>query len=212
MIAVVVGGSGLTGSFLIQALLADPSVSRVIALGRKSLGLADSKLVEVLIPDIGQLPSVASQLKGDLFFCCLGTTIKKAGTKEAFREVDFDGVVAFGNVASGHRAKSLTVVSAMGANKGSQIFYNRVKGETEAALEELPLERLVIFRPALLVGPRQEFRLGELIASKVLGPVAALLPSLSKNVVTDVPRLATRMLEEGKRTGRGTYVVPAGRI
>ncbi len=213
MIAVIAGGSGLTGSFLLKNLLTDPAISGVVAVGRKPLGAAHPKLTQVLVLDLAQLPTVAARLRGDLFFCCLGTTIKNAGSKDAFRKIDFDAVVAFGTIAREHRARSLVVVSAMGASKNSRIFYNRVKGEAEAALEALGLKRLVLFRPALLVGPRQEFRLGEVIATKVLGPVSALLPTLSKNVVTDVPQLATRMLEEGKRpTPAGNCVIVAVHI
>jgi uncharacterized protein YbjT (DUF2867 family) len=107
-------------------------------------------------------------------FCCLGTTIKKAGSQEAFRAVDHDAVLAFARAAKRAGVRRFLVVTALGADARSSVFYNRVKGEAEQALQALGFESLVILRPSLLLGDRAESRPGEraaIVASRVLGPL-----------------------------------------
>lgn len=213
MIATIIGSTGLTGSFLVRQLLADPAITKVVSISRRPTTLTDPKLTEVLLSDLGELPSVEAKVRGELFFCCLGTTIKAAGTKEAFEKVDHDAVVAFAKVARAHDARSLTLVSAMGADAGSMIFYNQVKGRTESDVTALGLRSLNIFRPALLHGPRTEVRTGEKIAARTLVPLAHLLPgSAGKSLVTEVETLATRMLAQGKAAPPGTHVIRAKNI
>src|ERR1700686_808748 len=168
MIATLIGGTGLTGSLLVRHLLADPPITTVISISRKSLQISNDKLTEVLISGLAELPSFESKLGGDLYFCCLGTTIKAAGSKQNFEKVDHAAVVDFAKIAKAHDAKSFTLVSAMGANANSMLFYNRVKGRTENDVRALGLRSLIIFRPALLFGPRHEFRLAERIMAKTL--------------------------------------------
>jgi uncharacterized protein YbjT (DUF2867 family) len=165
MIATLIGSTGLTGSFLVRQLVADSAITEVISISRKSLRISDAKLTEMLVPDLAQLPSMEAKIRGELYFCCLGTTIKAAGSKENFERVDHDAIVAFARIAKAHNARSLTLVSAIGANARSMIFYNQVKGRTEDDAKAVGLRSLIIFRPALLVGPRQEFRLAEKIAT-----------------------------------------------
>jgi uncharacterized protein YbjT (DUF2867 family) len=161
MIAILIGSTGLTGSFLARQLLADPAITTVISVARKSLKTSNAKLTEVLISDLAELPSIETKIRGDIYFCCLGTTIKTAGSKEAFEKVDHAAIVAFAKIAKAHDARSFTLVSAMGANARSRFFYNRVKGRTEDDVRALGLRSLIIFKSVLLVGPRVEFRLGE---------------------------------------------------
>jgi len=116
----------------------------------------------------------------------------------------------FARIAKAHDAKSFTLVSAMGANAGSMFFYNQVKGRTEDDVKALGLRSVIIFRPALLVGPRNESRLAESIAIKTLVPLSRLLPSrFRKRVVTYAETLAMRMLTEGKASPSGVRVIPA---
>jgi uncharacterized protein YbjT (DUF2867 family) len=198
-VATLIGSTGLTGSFLVRQLLADSAMTKVISISRKSLKVSNAKLAEVLISDLAELPSIESKIRCKIYFCCLGTTIKVAGSKENFEKVDHDAVVAFAKIAKAYDARSFTFVSAMGANASSMFFYNRVKGRTEDDVNALRLRSLIIFRPALLVGPRQEFRLAERIAAKTLVPLSHLLPTrIQKSLVTEVQTLATRMLAEGK--------------
>jgi uncharacterized protein YbjT (DUF2867 family) len=210
MIATIIGSTGLTGSFLVRQLLADSAITEVISISRKSLDLSNAKLTEVLVADLAELASIESKLRGDTYFCCLGTTIKAAGSKENFEKVDHDAIVAFARIAKAHDARSFTLVSAMGANASSRIFYNQVKGRTEADVKALGLRSLVIFRPGLLVGPRREFRLGESIATKTLVPLSRLFPTrIRKSLITEAETLATRMLTEGKAAPVGVHVILA---
>ncbi len=210
MIATLIGGTGLTGSSLVRQLLADPAITKVISISRKSLEISNPKLAEVLISDLAELSSIESKIRGDLYICCLGTTIKAAGSKENFEKVDHAAIVAFANIARVQDAKALTFVSAMGANANSIIFYNRVKGRTENDVRAVGLRSLIIFRPALLVGPRHEFRLAERIMAKTLVPLSLILPArIQKNLVTKSEALASRMLAEGKAAPVGVHVIPA---
>ncbi len=210
MIAIVIGSTGLTGSFLVRQSLADPVITKVISVSRKSLNISDTKFTEVLVSDLAELPSVASRIRGDIYFCCLGTTIKAAGSRENFEKVDHAAVVAFAKIAKGHDAKSFTLVSAMGANASSMLFYNKVKGRTEDDVKALGLGSLIIFRPALLNGPRRDFRLAEKIAAKTVVPLSRLLPiRIRKGLVTEMETLAARMLAEGKTAHGGILVIPA---
>jgi uncharacterized protein YbjT (DUF2867 family) len=210
MIAALIGGTGLTGSFLVRELLADPAIAGVISVSRKPLQIANAKLTEIFVSDLAELPSIDAKIRGELYFCCLGTTIKAAGSKENFEKVDHDAIVAFAKIAKAHDAKSFTLVSAMGASARSAIFYNQVKGRTEEDVKALGLRSLTIFRPALLVGPRQEFRLAEKIATKTLVPLSQLLPiRIRKGLITEAETLAARMLAEGKAAREGVHVIPA---
>src|SRR5216684_949222 len=210
MIATLIGSTGLTGSFLVQRLLADSTITKVISISRKSLKIANPKLTEVLVSDLAQLPSIETKIRGEIYFCCLGTTIKTAGSKENFEKVDHAAIVAFAKIAKAHDAKAFTLVSAMGANASSMFFYNQVKGRTENDVKALGLRSLIIFKPALLVGPRHEFRLAESIASKTLVPLSQLLPARTqKSLITEAETLAMRMLTEGKAASGGVHVIQA---
>jgi uncharacterized protein YbjT (DUF2867 family) len=207
MIATVIGSTGLTGSFLVRQLLADSAITQVISVSRKSLSIPNSKLIQVLISDLADLPS---EIRGDLYFCCLGTTIKAAGSKENFDKIDHDAVVAFAKIAKTHDATSFTLVSAMGANTNSMFFYNQVKGRTENDVKTLGLRSLIIFRPALLVGPRAQFRLGERLATVTLVPLSRFLPTRTQSsLITKAEGLAMRMLAEGKAALPGIHVILA---
>lgn len=210
MVATLIGSTGLTGSFLVRQLLADSAIEEVISISRKPLQIANPKLTEVLVSDLTELPSSESRIRGELYFCSLGTTIKTAGSKENFEKVDHAAVVSFATIAKARDAKSFTLVSAMGANVSSIFFYNRVKGRTENDVKAVGLRSLIIFKPALLVGPRHEFRLAESIAAKTLVPLARVLPARTrKSLITEAETLAARMLAEGKAALEGVHVIPA---
>ena len=210
MVATIVGSTGLTGSFLIQKLLSDTEITKVLSVSRKSLKNSNPKLTEVLISDLVELASVESSLHGDLYFCCLGTTIKAAGSKENFLKVDHTAIVDFAKIAKAHRAKSLSIVSAMGADIDSMIFYNQVKGRTEKDIIALGIASLNIFRPALLNGPRREFRLAEKIVSQTLMPLSRLIPrGLKRSLLTEAETLAARMLLDAKTARPGTHILRA---
>ena len=163
------GASGLTGEHLLDRLLNEPTVTRVLAPSRKPL--AEHPHLENPVGDPKVfLPQLSGQV--DIAFCCLGTTIKQAGSEQAFRAVDLDMVVAFSKRAREMGARHLIVISALGADPKSPIFYNRVKGEMEQALRAQDWPQLTICRPSLLLGERTEPRLAE----KLAGPLSRLIP------------------------------------
>ncbi|WP_341781466.1 oxidoreductase [Ectopseudomonas mendocina] len=159
------GATGLTGEHLLDRLLSEPTVARVLAPTRRPLAAHPN-----LENPVGDLQSLLPQLSGqvDTAFCCLGSTIKRAGSQEAFRAVDHDLVLAVARRARELGARHLVVISALGANPNSSVFYNRVKGETEEALKAMDWPQLTIARPSLLLGARREFRLGERLAAVLL--------------------------------------------
>lgn len=143
------GATGLTGEHLLDRILSEPTLAKVIAPARKAL--AEHPRLD---NPVGPLAELLPQLDGsiDTAFCCLGTTIKEAGSEEAFRAVDFDLPLAVGKRALEMGARHYLVVSALGADAKSSIFYNRVKGELEQALQEQGWPQLTIARPSLLFG------------------------------------------------------------
>lgn len=187
-VAAVAGASGLVGRRLVLRLLRHPVYARVVALTRRPLGIDQVRLCEVPARfdalETVLSPAVADPAKFDAY-CCLGTTIRAAGSEAAFRTVDFDYVVAFGRWAVAHRARRLVVISALGANDRSAMFYNRVKGETEKALRALAPSSLVILRPSLLDGARRDQRLGESLALALARPLRALVPPAYRLVSAD---------------------------
>lgn len=162
---VIAGATGLTGEHLLDRLLSEPTVARVLAPSRRPL--ASHPHLENPVGELDQLlPKLTCPV--DTAFCCLGSTIKQAGSQEAFRAVDHDLVLAFARRARELGARHLVVISALGANPQSSVFYNRVKGETEEALKAMGWPQLTIARPSLLLGARREFRLGERLAAPLL--------------------------------------------
>lgn len=172
--ALIAGASGLVGGFLLRQLLDASEYGRVVSLGRRTLALEHPKLVQVAA-DFAALEKVTADLRCRDAFCCLGTTIKQAGSRAAFRAVDHAAVLAFAWAARRHGAERFFVVSALGANVQSRIFYNRVKGETEEALEVIDFPLLAIFRPSLLLGRGENPRLGERVGEAVLWMAEPLL-------------------------------------
>jgi uncharacterized protein YbjT (DUF2867 family) len=174
--ALVAGATGLVGRAILQGLLADDKVAAVYTLGRRAPGVQHTKLTAHAV-DFAALPALPPL---DEAYLALGTTIRVAGSQSAFRAVDFEASLAVACAAQVAGARRLGVVSAMGADPQSRIFYNRVKGELEEALAGLGFEGLVIARPSLLVGDRralgQPERSGEKVAERVSRWLRPLIP------------------------------------
>lgn len=166
MRVLLLGATGLIGRHCLSCLLNNPQVSEVIAPTRRSLQLKDTALHNVLV-DFDRLDEYPELFEVDAILCCLGTTIKQAGSRERFRQVDYQYCMDAAELGRAHSAKSFSLVSAIGASVRSAVFYSRVKGQLEAHLKELEYPSLSIFRPSLLLGDRQETRLGETVASLV---------------------------------------------
>ena len=171
--ALLAGATGLVGSHILQRLLADSAWTRVVTIGRRLIPQRHDKLEQRTV-DFGALPSLSDLPHVDDVFCCLGTTIKQAGSQTAFRRVDHDYVVALAQAGLRSGTTQFLLVSAIGADPESRVFYSRVKGETEADVRKLRYPATQIFRPSLLLGERAEFRLGERIAM-MAGPLLSWL-------------------------------------
>ena len=206
--ALVAGASGLVGGLLLDGLLESPLTGGALA-GPPSAAEA--------APEAHPAHSGLCQAGGEALpaaddaFCCLGTTIKKAGSQEAFRAVDHDAVLAFAKAARKAGARRFLLVSALGADKDSRIFYNRVKGEAEEDLKSVGFESLILLRPSLLLGDRAESRPGEraaIVATKLLGPL--LRPFASRPI--EASTVARAMLNLAKTAAGGTRVALSGEL
>jgi uncharacterized protein YbjT (DUF2867 family) len=205
--ALLLGATGLVGGELLTLLLADPEYRQVTVLVRRNLSRTHPKLVQRVV-DFKDLSKAADAYQVDDVFCCLGTTIKKAGSQEAFRVVDYTYPLESAKLAARQGAGQYLLITALGADAKSSVFYNRVKGEVEEAIGKLPLKGLHIFRPSLLLGNRQESRTGEKIAVAVMKPLGFLLAGpLKKYRGIQARTVAQAMLRTAKRdvAGRHTY-------
>jgi uncharacterized protein YbjT (DUF2867 family) len=204
----IAGGSGLVGGELLKQLLADDAFGRVISVGRREISLKHLKLTQAIV-DFADESTFASLPEPVAAFSCLGTTIKKAGSKEAFRAVDFDAVLTFAKVAKRRGAKAFLHVSSAGADSRSRMFYTAVKGEIEEALIAVGFESLVALRPSILDGDRGDNRPLEKLG---LSFGRALGPLLGKYRPTPASAVAAAMVGTWKRGKRGVEVLDAGDI
>jgi len=204
----LVGATGLVGSEVLRLALAAPEVSAVVAPVRRSLP-PQAKLHAPQV-DFDALPGDAGWWRADAVICALGTTIKVAGSQEAFRRVDYDYPLAVARLARQHGTPAFVLNSAYGANPASGIFYNRVKGELEHALQAMGFDSLAIARPGLIGGQRQEFRLGERIALPVLGALGPLLPRAWR--INPAQNIARAMLDAALRRQPGVHIISSAQM
>src|SRR4051812_37114186 len=162
----VAGATGLVGGEVLRQLEADPTVTRIVAIGRRPAPSATPRITTCVV-DYDHLEAHADLFAVDQIFCALGTTMKQAGSKAAFRRVDFEYPLKLAQLGLSKGARHFLLVSALGANVDSRIFYNRIKGELEDALRTMGYRSVTIVRPSLLLGKRAEFRLIERIGMVV---------------------------------------------
>ncbi|MGY0798784.1 NAD(P)H-binding protein [Lysobacter sp. A286] len=202
--ALVAGYTGLVGRHLLAQLLAgrpyaNIKYAHIKAVGRRAPPGDDAR-VEALVTELGDLAGMRERLAADDVFCCLGTTLRTAGSRAAFEHVDFDMVVDLARAARAAGARRFFLVSALAANANSRVFYNRIKGRAEAAVRAIGYETLHIVRPSLLLGERGESRPGEDFAQKLLpalgrllvGPLAAYRAVPAEDVARALVELAAR--------------------
>ncbi|HEX8474659.1 MAG TPA: oxidoreductase [Pyrinomonadaceae bacterium] len=210
--ALVVGASGLVGGHCLELLLTDDAYTEVVSLGRRRLTREHAKLKQHVV-EFDNLGASKHLAKAQDVFCCLGTTIKQAGTKEAFYKVDFTYAFEVARIASENGAEQFLIVSSLGADPRSSVFYSRVKGETEAAVSRLPFQAVHIFRPSLLIGERAEVRMGEQIAEKASRLLSfAFVGRLSKYRPIEARTVAAAMIRTAKEGRRGVHIIESDRI
>ncbi|KJS87675.1 MAG: oxidoreductase [Peptococcaceae bacterium BICA1-8] len=210
--ALLVGASGLVGGKLLNFLLASPEYTKVLILVRKPLGVKHPKLEERVI-EFEDLAQYKDCFKVQDVFCCLGTTIKKAKTQEAFKRVDMDYPLEIAKITSEMGAKKFLVVSSMGANPKSTIFYSRMKGLLEQKLTEVGIGSLHIFRPSLLLGDRKEFRFGEKVSGFLtIGLSFIFVGSLKKYKPIKAKAVALAMYKAAQRNEEGIHTYLSNEI
>jgi uncharacterized protein YbjT (DUF2867 family) len=190
--ALLAGATGLVGGFCLRRLLADRRYASVTVWSRSPLAVAHPKLTVALI-DFSGLPSSPDRF--DEVFCCLGTTIRKAGSQAAFRRVDHDYPVALAKVGKAAGAGVFIMISALGADARSSVFYNRIKGEAETDIAAMGLPRAVFLRPSILLGSRKENRPGErigILAGRLIAPL--LVGRMAKYRPIDADAVAAAMI------------------
>lgn len=196
--AIILGITGLVGNILAQKLFEDPYYEEVLSFHRRKSGLEHPKLSEHVIA-MDELEHQAVTVPVEVVFCCVGTTRSKSKDKEAYKAVDYGIPLQAARLCKRNKISKLIVISALGADAKSRIFYNRLKGEMERDVRKLALPQTYFFQPALLAGDRQENRLGErlaIAAFKFINPI--LQGSLKKYQSIKPKTVAKSMLEVAK--------------
>ena len=210
--ALLLGATGLVGGHCLDLLLADATYEAVVTLGRRPLRRSHPKLTHHVV-DFDRLADAASLIEAHDVFCCLGTTMKKAGSKEAFRKVDFDYPVATARIAAANGAEQYLLVSALGASARSRFFYNRVKGEVEQAVGAFAFDGVYVLRPSLITGDREEARAGEQVSAWVLKALSFVLRGpLRKYRPIEARTIARAMVAMAKRQPGGVQVIESDQI
>lgn len=210
--ALLVGASGLVGGYCINFLLEEPAYSRITILVRKPLPITHEKLVQHVV-DFNELETLSECLAVDDVYCCLGTTIKKAGSQDAFRKVDFDYPIKIAALSQHCGANQFLIVTSMGANPHSGVFYSRVKGEVEEAIRKIAFSTIHIFRPSLLLGNRAERRSGEKASAFIMsGLKFAFAGPLKKYRAIEARDVAKAMVRIAQKELAGVNIFESDRI
>ncbi|MDO9185515.1 MAG: oxidoreductase [Bacteroidia bacterium] len=233
--AIILGASGLVGSEVLKQLLADMDSSEEIAIGSSNSPLNSEKVpdqrfekikifvrkripinhpnLEQIIVDFDIIGNYSDSIKGDVIFCCIGTTIAAAGSKEAFIKVDHTYPLEFAKIAKQNEVETMLLISSIGADKTASNFYLKVKGDIEFELEELKFESLIILRPSMLLGDRKESRFAE-SAGKVFMKLFsfAFIGKLKKYKAIEASAVAKAMIRLSKMKIKGSAIFPSDKL
>ena len=204
----LLGASGLVGSHVLEMAIADERIGEVIAPTRRPIPRRPGLVAHLV--EFDRLPEEASWWGVNAVICALGTTMKKAGSREAFRRVDHHYPLQAGRLARRHGTPTFVLNSAVGADPDSRFFYNRVKGELERDLRDMDFNSLTFVRPGLISGQRSEFRLGERVAEGVLNAAAPLLPRRWR--VNPAENIAAAMVQAAVEGIEGERVIGSERL
>lgn len=199
MTSLVIGSTGLVGSHLLHHLLQSPIYDSVRSLVRRKTGQAHAKLTETVV-NFDDLESSREVIRADDVFCAIGTTIRNAGSQAAFRRVDFDYAVNAAGIALANGASRFFLISSVGANSTSSVFYTRIKGEVEQTIGRMPFQSVSIFRPSFILGERPDKRPIADAAAEVLkaasftmvGPFRKYRPIHADTIARAVLRVAEK--------------------
>ena len=211
MRAVIAGSTGEIGKHLLNDVLTSDACSEVVTFIRRPNQMKNSRLMPVVV-DFDSLQNATLDAI-DVAFCCLGTTMKQAGSKEAFTKVDLDYVVNFAKKVKAAGATQFHVVSALGANKNSSIFYNQIKGRMQQAIIDMKFDSTYIYQPSLLISDRQEIRKGERIAIVFFKAFNFLfIGPLKKYAGIPVSKVAKGMLQRCLNAKPGVHIIESDKI
>lgn len=208
--ALVLGATGLVGKNIITRLLERDEYESINAVCRRTCGRNHKKIDEIIV-DFDKLADYAEVFKVDDVFCCLGTTMKKAGGKEEFRKVDFDYVLEAGKLAAENGVKQFVLISAHGANTKSTVFYNQVKGEIEDEIHKLLIPGIQIVRPSLLLGYRKETRIKEKLGAPLMKTLNFLPGKMGRNTAPiTASMVAYAMIKIATNAAEGFHIFESG--
>jgi uncharacterized protein YbjT (DUF2867 family) len=196
--AIVIGATGLVGNYITQKLLKNSRYQCVKLFVRRSFQIDDPKLEEHIV-DFDKIREWKNQLIGDELYSALGTTIKKAGSKQAQYKIDFTYQYRTAELCSGNKVEKLLLVSSIGADENSKNFYLRMKGELDEAIIKLPFKQIFIFRPSILAGKRKEKRLTESIGINSAEIITKIIPALKKYRPIEAERVADAMIKSANQ-------------
>jgi uncharacterized protein YbjT (DUF2867 family) len=207
--ALLFGATGLVGGYCLEYLLAADTYQKVRIFGRRTVNIEHPKLEQHKV-DFKNLEEVSELISGNDLFCCIGTTIKKAGSEEAFRRVDYTFAHKIAELGVKNKVNQFLLISSVGADKDSLFFYNQVKGELEDEVKLMPYWAIHIFQPSILLGERNENRWGESIAQKIGKFVDDVTGGmLKKYKPVEAQAVAKAMVMAAQKTEKGIHYYPS---
>ncbi|PCH76257.1 MAG: nucleoside-diphosphate sugar epimerase [Flavobacteriaceae bacterium] len=210
--AIILGATGLTGSLLLEKLIEDTRYEKIVLISRSKIDNLPSK-VSQHIGDLLELSQFSTYFKADELFCCIGTTKDKTSDSTIYKKIDHGIPVAAANLCKAHNIATFIVISALGADKNSRIFYNRTKGEMEEAVLNMGLDHTYILRPSLIVGLRNQTRIGETIWKNILAICQPLLQGgLKKYRLIYADTIAKAMIVMANSTGSKIQIIESNTI
>lgn len=210
--AILLGASGSIGSSLLQQLLANDNYTEVLALVRKDLNVEHPKLKQLVL-NFDELNKYASEITGDVVFCCLGTTKSQTPDRDQYRKIDYQYPLDVAWIAQTNGAESYHLISAIGANKNSSVFYTRTKGEVESDLKAVPFKSIHIYRPSLLDGERKNPRFIEKVSNAIMHVINPLLTgSWKKYRSIKVSAVAKAMVRQSLTAQREIFIYESDQI
>ncbi|TWW01629.1 NAD-dependent epimerase/dehydratase family protein [Chitinophaga pinensis] len=204
MKALIIGATGATGKDLTQVLLQDPAYTEVVIFVRRSAGIRHSRLTEI-ITDFDKLEAVSDFIKGDVWFSCLGSTLKTAGSKEKQWHIDYEIPLKFAEIAKRNGVQKAVLVSAYGASARSKVFYSKMKGQLEEDIDRLAFDQYVIFKPGMLLRKDTD-RAGEHVFGRIL-KFLNRLGILKRFRPLETSLLAEKLAKAPGAVGRGKHVI-----
>jgi uncharacterized protein YbjT (DUF2867 family) len=212
MKALIIGSTGLIGNELLNILENDNYFDKIELWVRKYTNGNNSNKINTRIIDFNKISEI-EKIEADVVFCCVGTTIKKAKTKEAFRKVDFDIPIDIAMLSEKSKIKKLIIISSLGAEKESKNFYLKTKGEMEFAVSQLNILSIILIRPSMLLGNRNEFRFGEIIGKNIMQILSFLFfGKFRKYKAIHAKTVALAMIKAAKTNFSGIKVFESDEI